>query len=98
MAAIGRGVYDFGTEMILVTCGARGMGAGIAEVLTEAGATVVIADIAGDMAEAKATTLVEAGFKADHVQLNLADEASIITAYAKVTEKHRPPWGLVNNA
>ncbi len=83
---------------MIVTGGASGIGAGIADVLAEAGATVVIADINGDAAQQKAAALAQAGYQADHVQLNLSDEASIVQAIAVVVAKHGAPWGLVNNA
>lgn len=37
--------YDLGGRAALVTGGARGLGAGMAQALTEAGASVVVADI-----------------------------------------------------
>lgn len=98
MISIKKGAYGFAGETVLVTGGAMGIGAGIAEVLAEAGATVVIADIDVAKAESQATKLTEAGHKADHVQLNLADESSVVRAVAAVVAKHGTLWGLVNNA
>lgn len=98
MIRIARGAYGFTAEVVLVTGSAMGIGVGIAEVLAEAGATVVIADIDGAKAAQTAASLLRAGHQADHVQLNLADEASIVTAFAQVVAKHGAPWGLVNNA
>lgn len=98
MVSITKGAYGFTGEVVLVTGSAMGIGAGIAEVLAEAGATVVIADIDAAKAELQAAKLRQAGHKADHVQLNLADEASIVQAVAAVIAKHGSLWGLVNNA
>lgn len=83
---------------VLVTGGASGIGVGIAEMLAEAGATVVIADIDAAGAEAQAAALIAGGHKADHVQVDLSDEASIVAACAAVIGKHGAPWALVNNA
>ena len=47
MIPIAKGAYGFAAEVVLVTGSAMGIGVGIAEVLAEAGATVVIADIDG---------------------------------------------------
>ena len=82
----------------MVTGGAKGIGAGIVDVLAEAGATVVIADCDRDSSEAHAAALAEAGHHAVAVNVDLADEASIIAASATITEGFGAPWLLVNNA
>jgi len=85
-------------RLALVTGGASGIGAGIAAVLTEAGATVVIADrdLAG--AEREAAALVGSGHRAAAVEIELSDEASIASGCATVLARHGRPWLLVNNA
>lgn len=82
----------------IVTGSAGGIGGGIAEVLAEAGAHVVIADIDAARAEAQAAAFTERGLAAEAVALNLADEASIVAACAGVVERHGAPWALVNCA
>jgi NAD(P)-dependent dehydrogenase (short-subunit alcohol dehydrogenase family) len=82
----------------LVTGGAGGIGAGIAAVLAEAGATVVIADLDNSAARRQADTLTAAGHRAGAVHLDLADEDSIVRCCAEVVEGFGPPWALVNNA
>jgi NAD(P)-dependent dehydrogenase (short-subunit alcohol dehydrogenase family) len=98
MSAVGKGAYGFDGEVIVVTGSAMGIGAGIAEVLAEAGATVIIADRDGEKAVEMAATLRLAGLSTDHIQVDVADEASIVRAWADVTQRHGAPWGLVNNA
>lgn len=88
------GAFDLGGRIALVTGGAGGIGAGICELLTEAGAQVVIAD----RDEATARTQIEAGLAADFVAVDLAEEASIVAACAEVVARHGAPWLLVNNA
>jgi NAD(P)-dependent dehydrogenase (short-subunit alcohol dehydrogenase family) len=88
-----RGRPTHGTEN-----GDSGIGAGIATMLAEAGATVVIADINQANAEREVATLTAAGLRAAAVQINLADEASIVRGCAEAVASHGAPWVLVNNA
>jgi 3alpha(or 20beta)-hydroxysteroid dehydrogenase len=46
--------FDLTGRKALVTGGARGLGAGMAEALTKAGAAVMIGDILGDVGRATA--------------------------------------------
>lgn len=98
MPTSGPGAFGFTGEVIVVTGAAGGIGAGVAEVLAEAGAHVIVADIDHDRAQQTALDLKAAGHRADHVQVDLSQEASIVRAYAGVVEQHGAPWGLVNNA
>src|SRR2546429_676705 len=53
--------YDLSGRAALVTGGARGLGAGMAEALAKAGAAVVIADIREDLGRATADALKQTG-------------------------------------
>jgi NAD(P)-dependent dehydrogenase (short-subunit alcohol dehydrogenase family) len=90
--------FSLAGKIALVTGAASGIGIGIAEMLAEAGAFVVVADRDAAGAEAQAAKLREAGHQADFVTADLADEASIVGAFASVVAKHGAPWVVVNNA
>jgi NAD(P)-dependent dehydrogenase (short-subunit alcohol dehydrogenase family) len=90
--------FNLTGKVAIVTGGASGYGIGVCEVLAEAGATVVVADINGDGAAAMAESLRASGREADWVQVDLADEASVVAAVAQIVERNGAPWLLVNNA
>ena len=69
-------VYDLTGRRALVTGGARGLGAGMAEALARAGAAVVIGDIREDLGKACADALQGSGATADFVPLDITSEAS----------------------
>ncbi|WP_183010168.1 SDR family NAD(P)-dependent oxidoreductase [Gluconacetobacter dulcium] len=77
----------------LVTGGARGLGAAIAEALAAAGYQVVLGDRDLSLAQATATRL---GGHA--VALDVTSEAAIETALDTIEATHGLPWLLVNNA
>lgn len=90
--------FDLAGKTALVTGGAMGIGAGVATVLAEAGARVVIVDLDADAAHRQAQALRDAGLEADAVRIDLRDEASIVAGCADVVARHGAPWVLVNNA
>lgn len=82
----------------LVTGGARGLGAGMAQALATAGAAVMIGDILEDQGRATAGAIAATGARAAFVQLDVTDEAGWLAA---VSATHAAFGGfdiLINNA
>ena len=90
--------FNLAGKVAVVTGGASGYGVGVCEVLAEAGATVVVADIDGDGAAAMAESLRASGRTAGAVRVDLTDEASVVAGVARIVADHGVPWLLVNNA
>ena len=73
-------VYDLTGRKALVTGGAQGLGAGMAEALARAGAAVVIGDIQEDGAKATAEALRESGAEADYVVFDVTRKPAALAA------------------
>ena len=68
-------VYDLTGRKALVTGGAQGLGAGMAEALARAGAAVVIGDVREELGKATADSLRQSGATAEFVSLDVTDDA-----------------------
>jgi 3-oxoacyl-[acyl-carrier protein] reductase len=73
-------------RVAIVTGAARGIGAAIAETLAGAGATVMVSDIEGELAEAQAARIRDAGHSTDS---NRADSDSIAADVGKPADCDR---------
>jgi 3alpha(or 20beta)-hydroxysteroid dehydrogenase len=91
-------VYDLIGRKALVTGGARGLGAGMAEALARAGAAVMIGDILEDAGQATAASLKESGATAGFVSLDVTDEGSWEAAVSKTVAEFGGFDVLINNA
>jgi NAD(P)-dependent dehydrogenase (short-subunit alcohol dehydrogenase family) len=91
-------VYDLTDRQALVTGGARGLGAGMAQALARAGASVMIGDILEGDGEKTAAGLRETGATAGFVALDVTDEASWEAAVAATIAELGGFDILVNNA
>ncbi len=69
-------VYDLAGRKALVTGGAQGLGAGMAEALARAGAAVAIGDVQEEAGKATAAVLRESGAQAEYVVLDVTQDAS----------------------
>jgi NAD(P)-dependent dehydrogenase (short-subunit alcohol dehydrogenase family) len=80
---------------ILITGGARGLGAAFAQSAVRAGARVVITDVLHERGQATATQL---GTMAHYVPMDVADSASVKAGVAQAVQWLGGLDGLVNNA
>lgn len=85
-------------KVALVTGGARGLGEAICRTLCESGATVVLADIREDQAQALASELGTSGNKVQPLVLDVCNEVLIERAIQRIRSEHGRLDVLVNNA
>ncbi|MEP7349465.1 MAG: glucose 1-dehydrogenase [Sphingorhabdus sp.] len=88
-------LYDLSGRTAIVTGGGAGIGKAISALLAEAGARVVIADIAADVAS---QTALEIGNGAIAVATDVSDEASVMALYAAAQADGYRVDVIVNNA
>lgn len=86
--------FDLTGRRALVTGGARGLGAGMAQALTDAGASVMIADVLKDVGEQTAAGIERARF----VELDVTDDAQWEAAVAHTVAELGGLDIVVNNA
>ena len=82
----------------VVTGGARGIGAAIAERLAADGRTAVIWDRADDRAADRVDALQAAGYRAAAVTVDVTDPEAVANAAERTIAEHGPVDALVNNA
>ncbi|MEZ5709217.1 MAG: SDR family oxidoreductase [Blastomonas sp.] len=89
-----------GKVAIVTGAGGRGnsIGAAYAKGLAKAGASVIVADLNGDGAETVANEIRAAGDKAQAVQVDITDEASVAAMMDRVSAEFGGLDILVNNA
>ena len=85
-------------QIILVTGAGRGIGLAAAETLAAAGATVGVADVAGDSAAAVAGRIRESGGNAVPLTADLATEAGFVEAAAELARRCGRIDAVINNA
>jgi NAD(P)-dependent dehydrogenase (short-subunit alcohol dehydrogenase family) len=85
-------------RVAIVTGAGGGIGRAYARGLATAGASVVLADIAVDAAEAHASDLRAEGFAATGAKVDVTDEASVEAMVAAAADQYGSVDILVNNA
>ncbi|MFI1461546.1 SDR family NAD(P)-dependent oxidoreductase [Nocardia carnea] len=90
--------YDLTGRKALVTGGARGLGAGMAEALAAAGAAVAIGDVLTDAGTETVQSLRNSGATAEFVTLDVTDDTSWAAAVPAVVDALGGLDLVVNNA
>jgi NAD(P)-dependent dehydrogenase (short-subunit alcohol dehydrogenase family) len=85
-------------KTIVVTGGAQGIGAAVAEAIVAHGGRVVVADIDEARAIAVCTKLATMGGTTEPAKLDVRDEAAFVALADRLLAKHGQIDGLVNNA
>ena len=91
-------VFDLSGRKALVTGGARGLGAGMAEALANAGAAVMIGDLLEAEGKATADAIGSKGATTGFVNLDVTDDAAWESAIAATVQELGGLDILVNNA
>jgi 3-oxoacyl-[acyl-carrier protein] reductase len=90
--------YGLRDKVAIVTGGANGIGASICATLAAEGARVIVADVNGELAQAKADEIVANGSQAIAVSVDVIDEHAVNALFKAAVAR----WGtvdiLVNNA
>src|SRR5262245_57142805 len=88
----------FDGAVALVTGGASGIGAALGRELARRGASVVLADRDGDLAQAETVRIIASGGRAESATLDVRDAAAFAALVADVFQRHGRLDYLFNNA
>jgi 2-deoxy-D-gluconate 3-dehydrogenase len=91
-------MFDLGGKVAVVTGGNGGIGLGMARGLAQAGALVVIAGRNADKSAQAVQQLKAQGLRADAIEADVTDEASVTALFYQVAARHARVDILVNNA
>src|SRR5688572_11614896 len=90
--------YNFKGQVALVTGAAKGMGLATARMFAESGASVVLADLDGDLAAKEAERIVREGGAAIGIACDVADEAQVVAMVDRAVAEYGRVDMAYNNA
>ncbi len=85
-------------KVALITGSGQGIGKAIGSAFARSGATLIISDVIEERAKAAAEELSALGGSVSHIQLDVADAASVKSAFERIVSLHSRLDILVNNA
>lgn len=91
-------LFDLSGKVAIVTGGGDGIGKGCCELLADAGAKIVVSDLALDKAQAVADEIKSKGGKAIAIACNVLTDADLVNLVDKTMETFGAIHILVNNA
>ena len=91
-------IADLTGKNALITGAASGLGKGIAKVLAQQGALIIVADIDGEEAKLAANEFINLGYQAISVQMDVTSIDSVDKAVSKAMNQIGHIDKLVNNA
>ena len=91
-------IADLTGKNALITGAANGLGKGIAQVLAQQGASIIVADIDGEEAKLTANEFINLGYQAISLQMDVTNIDSVDKAVSKAINQTGHIDKLVNNA
>ena len=91
-------MFKLDGKVAVITGAAKGIGFATADALSEAGATVVIADMDGEAAARASASLNAQGRKTTSITMDVTNPRIIESAHAQIIKQHKKIDILVNNA
>ncbi|HEY9604377.1 MAG TPA: SDR family oxidoreductase [Allocoleopsis sp.] len=85
-------------KIAIVTGGGRGLGQAICQMLGEAGAIAIVADIQNDLAEKVSQDIQQDGGKAQALQLDVSNAEQVESALGQIVNQYGHLDILINNA
>jgi NAD(P)-dependent dehydrogenase (short-subunit alcohol dehydrogenase family) len=85
-------------KIAIVTGGGRGLGQAICQMLSEAGAIAIVADIQKDLAEKVSQDIQQQGGKAQAFQLDVSNAEQVESAIGQIVNQYGHLDILINNA
>lgn len=93
-----RDFFNLEGKIALVTGASSGLGIHFAQVLAEAGATVILAARSADKLTVEVNNIIANGGKAFAVAMDVANAASVAAAFEQIKAEHQTLDILINNA